>query len=84
MKHSTAVVPGASPDTPVFKGSDVPIQSLFDFLDDGLNLYVFLDQFPSVSRDQALAAIRERLDAASVIHSDRRIVSGTPSSKAHA
>lgn len=78
MEHSTAVVPDVSPDTPVFKGTDVPVQSLFDFLDDGLNLYVFLDQFPSVSRVQALAAIRERLDDDRVIHSDRRIVSGTP------
>ena len=64
--------------TPLFEGTDVPVQSLFDCLDNGLNLYVFLDQFPSVSRGQALAAIRKRLDDDSVVHSDRRFVSGTP------
>ena len=64
--------------TPVFEGTDVPIQSLFDCLDGGYNLYDFLDQFPSVSPDRALEAIKQRLDASSVIHSDRQIVSGTP------
>ena len=70
--------PRAASGTPVFEGTDVPIQSLFDCLDSGYNLYFFLDQFPSVSPDRALEAIKQRLDASSVIHSDRRIVSGTP------
>ena len=69
---------GVMDHTPVFEGTDVPVQSLFDCLDSGYNLYIFLDRFPSVSRDQALAAIRKRVDDASVIHSDRRFVSGTP------
>ena len=75
ITHGT---PGIMDRTPVFEGIDVPIQSLFDSLDNGLNLYVFLGRFPSVSRDQALAAIRKSLDYDSVIHSDRRFVSGTP------
>lgn len=74
----TRIEPEIMDGTPVFDGTDVPVQSLFDCLDSGYNLYAFLDQFPAVSRDQALAAIQKRADADSVIHSDRRIVSGTP------
>ena len=70
--------PGTMLGMPVFEGTDVPIQSLFDCLDNGYNLYFFLDRFPSVAHDQAIAAIRKRLADDSVIHSDRRIVGGTP------
>ena len=72
------IEPEVMDGTPVFDGTDVPVQSLFDCLDSGFNLYAFLDQFPAVSCDQALAAIQRRTDVDSVIHSDRRIVSGTP------
>ena len=44
--------------TPVFKGTRVPIRSLFDHLEAGDDLEVFLDGFPSVSRSQAQLAIR--------------------------
>ncbi len=43
--------------TPVFKGTRVPIESLFDHLESGISLNEFLDQFPSVSRDQAVALL---------------------------
>jgi uncharacterized protein (DUF433 family) len=43
--------------TPVFVGTRVPIQSLFDYLEGGETLDEFLRQFPSVKRDQAIAAI---------------------------
>lgn len=43
--------------TPVFVGSRVPVQSLFDYLEGGETLYEFLRQFPSVRREQALAAL---------------------------
>jgi uncharacterized protein (DUF433 family) len=43
--------------TPVFVGTRVPIQSLFDYLEGGETLQEFLRQFPSVSRDQAVAAL---------------------------
>ncbi len=69
---------GTKSSRPVFEGTDVPIQSLFDCLNSGYNLYFFLEQFPSVSQNDALAAMRARLDEESVVHSDRRIVSGTP------
>ncbi len=43
--------------TPVFVGTRVPIQSLFDYLEGGETLDEFLHQFPSVRRDQAIAAL---------------------------
>ena len=43
--------------TPVFLGTRVPIQSLFDYLEGGDTLDEFLRQFPSVSREQAIAAL---------------------------
>ena len=43
--------------TPVFVGTRVPVQYLFDYLAAGDDLDVFLDAFPTVSRDQAVAAL---------------------------
>ncbi len=43
--------------TPVFVGTRVPAQSLFDYLEGGDTLDEFLRQFPSVSREQAVAAL---------------------------
>jgi len=43
--------------TPVFVGTRVPVQSLFDYLEGGDSLDEFLRQFPSVSREQAIAAL---------------------------
>ena len=43
--------------TPVFVGTRVPVQSLFDYLKGGETLDEFLDQFPTVRREQALAAL---------------------------
>jgi uncharacterized protein (DUF433 family) len=45
--------------TPVFYGTRVPIQNLFDCLETGESLDQFLEQFPSVPRDQALAVLEE-------------------------
>jgi uncharacterized protein (DUF433 family) len=45
--------------TPVFSGTRVPIQNLFDCLEDGESLDEFLDQFPTVTREQALAVLEE-------------------------
>lgn len=42
---------------PCFKGSRVPVQTLFDHLRAGDNLDVFLADFPPVSREQAVAVI---------------------------
>ncbi|HEX7318437.1 MAG TPA: DUF433 domain-containing protein [Pyrinomonadaceae bacterium] len=45
--------------TPVFYGTRVPIQNLFDCLETGETLDDFLDQFPTVTREQALAVLEE-------------------------
>ncbi|HEY8745219.1 MAG TPA: DUF433 domain-containing protein [Chloroflexota bacterium] len=41
----------------VFVGTRVPVQTLPDCLQDGYDLEEFLDDFPTVSREQALAAL---------------------------
>lgn len=45
--------------TPVFKGTRVPIKTLFDHLEAGDSLEVFLDDFPSVSRALAIALLQQ-------------------------
>jgi uncharacterized protein (DUF433 family) len=43
----------------VFRGTRVPVQSLFDHLKGGDSIEVFLDGFPSVKRTQVLAVLKE-------------------------
>ena len=43
--------------TPIFVGTRVPIKNLFDYLAGGHSLDEFLDDFPSVSREQAIRTI---------------------------
>ena len=45
--------------TPCFRGTRVPLQNLFDYLERGHTLDRFLEGFPSVSRSQALQALEE-------------------------
>jgi uncharacterized protein (DUF433 family) len=42
---------------PVFKGTRVPVESLFDHLEAGVSLDEFLDDFPTVSREQTVALL---------------------------
>ena len=52
--------------TPVFVGTRVPMKNLIDYLEAGDSLDIFLDAFPSVTREQAIAALeiaREALDS---------------------
>lgn len=42
---------------PVFVGTRVPVKNLFDYLEAGDSLDDFLRSFPSVSREQAIAAL---------------------------
>ena len=44
---------------PVFIGTRVPVQTLLDYIAGGDNLDVFLDNFPSVRREQAIAFLEE-------------------------
>ncbi len=45
--------------TPVFAGTRVPVQALLDYLEGGETIEEFLDDFPSVSREQAVAFLEE-------------------------
>lgn len=45
--------------TPVFVGTRVPVQALLDFLEGGDTIEDFLDNYPGVSRDQAVAFLEE-------------------------
>ncbi len=65
-------------DGPTIGGTDVPVQYLYEYMENANNLYAFLDDFPQVNRKQALAALRKRVDSNDVIFSDRNYVSGTP------
>lgn len=49
--------------TPVFVGSRVPFQNMIDYLETGHTLDEFLDDFPSVSREQAVSALEEAKEA---------------------
>ena len=54
--HSDAEIMGG---TPVFVGTRVPVRILLDYLEGGEPLEEFLDNYPSVSREQAVAFIEE-------------------------
>ena len=49
---------------PVFVGTRVPVRTLIDYIEGGDSLEVFLDNFPSVSREQAIAFLEEAARAA--------------------
>jgi len=63
-----SITPEILRGTPVFKGTRVPIQSLFDHLENGVSLDEFLEDFPSVSREQAgkVVALAQNLLSASL------------------
>jgi uncharacterized protein (DUF433 family) len=66
MEEEKVLVPDplitTSPDrlsgTPVFAGTRVPVQTLVDYLEAGNSLDDFLTDFPSVSREHAIAVSR--------------------------
>jgi uncharacterized protein (DUF433 family) len=45
--------------TPVFRGTRVPVQTLFDYIQGGETLEDFLEGFPTVSRELAVQALQE-------------------------
>jgi len=49
--------------TPVFVGTRVPFQTLLDYIESGDPLAEFLDDFPTVSRELAVAALEQAKDA---------------------
>lgn len=48
---------------PVFVGTRVPFQALMDYLEEGQSLGEFLADFPTVSQEQAIAALEEAKEA---------------------
>ena len=54
--HSDPEILGGAP---VFVGTRVPVQALLDFLEGGDTIEEFLDNYPGVSRDQAIAFLEE-------------------------
>jgi uncharacterized protein (DUF433 family) len=59
MKHAPVVHrhPEILGGTPVFVGTRVPLRNLIDYLEGDYSLDEFLDDFPSVTREQAIAAL---------------------------
>jgi len=61
MAHTIEQVIRSDPEilggTPVFAGTRVPAQSLFDYLEAGESLAAFLEAFPTVTKEQAIAAL---------------------------
>ena len=67
--HSDPEIMGG---VPVFVGTRVPAQTLFDYLSDNCSLDEFLANFPSVSREQALQLLDQAREA--VLHPSSRLV----------
>lgn len=60
MNHVSEIItvnPEILGGQPVFKGTRVPVESLFDYLESGETLDSFLDNFPTVTKVQAIAVI---------------------------
>ncbi|HEV8661180.1 MAG TPA: DUF433 domain-containing protein [Thermoanaerobaculia bacterium] len=57
---------------PVFVGTRVPVRTLFDYLEAGDPLDEFLDQFPSVTREQAIATLEMAREAVETVANSSR------------
>ena len=63
MTKLIPVDPESHSGTPVFVGTRMPIKTLFDHLEAGDSIDVFLDDFPSVSRELAVAVLEQAREA---------------------
>jgi uncharacterized protein (DUF433 family) len=57
LYEQVSIDPEIMSGTPVFAGTRVPIKNLFDYIEGGEDLAEFLDDFPSVSKDAAIAVL---------------------------
>ena len=57
-KKPISIDPEVLGGTAVFAGTRVPIQALFDYLEGGETLDEFLDDFPTVSKKQAMQVLK--------------------------
>ena len=58
IKDIITIDPETLGGQPVFKGTRVPIETLFDHLEEGVSLDEFLADFDTVSREQAVAIMK--------------------------
>jgi uncharacterized protein (DUF433 family) len=66
MTNNASVVhsdPEILSGTPVFVGTRVPLRNLIDYIEEGYTLDEFLDDFPSVSREQVVTALEAAHEA---------------------
>lgn len=61
MVHSRVIrrSPEVLGGTPVFSGTRVPVQALIDYLEEGRSLDEFLEDFPTVTREQATEVLED-------------------------
>jgi uncharacterized protein (DUF433 family) len=59
MKEAIVRDPEVMHGTPVFRGTRVPVQTLFDYLESGESLDEFLKGFPTVGRELAIQVLEE-------------------------
>lgn len=66
-----SIDPEVMSGTPVFAGTRVPVQNLFDYIEGGEDLIEFLDDFPSVTKEIAVAVLemaKRTLTTEKVLH----------------
>jgi uncharacterized protein (DUF433 family) len=59
MQEAITRDPEVRHGTPVFRGTRVPVETLFDYLEDGDTLDDFLEGFPTISRELAVQVLEE-------------------------
>lgn len=66
-----SIDPEVMSGAPVFAGTRVPVQTLFDYIEGGDDLYEFLDDYPSVTKDAAVRVLKmakQSLTSEKVLH----------------
>jgi uncharacterized protein (DUF433 family) len=64
VSHNLKILGG----TPVFAGTRVPVESLFDYLKRGRSIDYFLEQFPTVQRRQVEQVLEEARERTLAVH----------------
>ena len=71
LSGQVSIDPEVMSGTPVFAGTRIPVQNLFHYMEGGDDLTEFLDDFPSVSKEAAIAVLemaRLSLTSEKVLH----------------
>lgn len=61
-KELITIDPELMGGTPVFRGTRVPVKTLFDHIKEGDSIEIFLDDFPTVSREQTIAFLETAMN----------------------